>query len=145
MSRSGYSDDYDDEHLNLYRANVDRAFLGKRGQAFLKAMLDALDAMPEKRLISEVMQSDGEVCAIGSVGRARGIDMADLDPDNYEEWDFAGAVAHKFNIANPMAAEIMYMNDGGFWIREETPEQRYVRMRAWVESHIIKEEANAAS
>jgi hypothetical protein len=33
MSRSGYSEDY--EHMELYRANVDRTLAGKKGQAFL--------------------------------------------------------------------------------------------------------------
>lgn len=138
MSRSGYSDDYEGD-INLYRANVDRAFAGRRGQAFLKEMLAALNAMPEKRLLSEVMQSDGEVCAIGSVGRARGTDMTALDPENYEEWDFAGAVGHAFNIAQPMAAEIMHVNDGyDHWglTANETPEQRYARMRKWITEQI---------
>ena len=136
MSRSGYSYDCEESSLNLYRANVDRALAGKRGQAFLREMLAALDALPNKRLISEAMESDGEVCAIASVGRYRGTDMSKLDPENYEEWDFSVAVGQAFNIAQPMAAEIMYINDDDCVAYGETPEHRYVRVREWVAQQI---------
>jgi hypothetical protein len=142
MGRSGYSDDSDGD-ANLYRANVDRAIEGRRGQAFLKEMLAAMDALPEKRLLSEVMQNSGEVCAIGSVGRARGTDMTKLDPENYEEWDFAGAVAQTFGIATPMAAEIMHINDIGIWhLEKETPEQRFMRVRQWIVDNIKPEKTS---
>ena len=135
MSRSGYGFEIDefDGSGNLYRANVDRALAGKRGQKFLKEMLVSLEALPKKRLLAEVMQQDDEVCAIGSVGLARGMDMSELDPEIYPEMDFAVAISKAFKIAVPMAAEVMYYND----IRaKETPEERYIRMRNWIASHI---------
>jgi len=47
MSRSGYSDDCDDQwSLICWRGAVKSAIRGKRGQAFLKEMLAALDALP---------------------------------------------------------------------------------------------------
>lgn len=54
MSRSGYIDDYDDDNgsLAMYRGQVASAMRGKRGQAFLRGLLSALDEMPEKRLIA---------------------------------------------------------------------------------------------
>lgn len=74
MSRSGYSEDC--ENINLYRATVDRATNGKRGQAFLRELLSVLDVMPEKRLISdELVDHAGEFCALGVVGCARGMDL----------------------------------------------------------------------
>ena len=76
----------------------------------------------------------GDVCALGSVGRARGIDMAPIDPEDNE------AVASTFGIADAMAREIMYWNDEGGTYRE-TPEQRFDRMRAWVAKHITLEAA----
>ena len=64
MSRSGYSDDCSGRELNLWRGAVESAIRGKRGQAFLREMLVALDAMPEKRLIAgELVTPTGEVCA----------------------------------------------------------------------------------
>src|SRR5229473_3282486 len=119
MSRSGYSDDY--ENVNLWRGAVDRSIRGRRGQAFLKEMLDALDAMPDKRLITGDLIYDGSVCAIGAVGVKRGMDMKDIDPEDHK------AVASKFGVAHAMACELMYLNDecGHF---TETPEERFVRM-----------------
>jgi hypothetical protein len=123
MSRSGYSDDC--ENLQLWRGAVDRAISGARGQAFLRRLRDALDAMPRKRLIeNKLVDDNGEVCALGSVDP-----KANVDP--YERDD----VAAHFNIAPALAAEIVYMNDEAAF-RVETPEQRWTRMRAWVESNI---------
>ena len=81
----------------MWRGRVASSIRGKRGQAFLKEMLAALDAMPEKKLIANELEHNGCVCAIGSVGKARGVDMTDLDPENYER------VAATFDIASPLA------------------------------------------
>jgi hypothetical protein len=141
MSRSGYDEsDCDYAMMNLYRANVDRAFAGRRGQAFLKEMLAAMDALPEKKLIPNLMQEEtGEVCAIGSVGKARGLDMERLNAlAEDEDPDLGRFVGKKFGIAECMARDIMYMNDEAVW-KTESPEERFVRMRKWVEEQIKKE------
>ena len=128
MSRSGYSDDCDGWDLIRWRGAVASAFRGRRGQAFLKELLCALDALPEPKLISEDLERDGAVCALGSVGKARGVDMNGVDPYDRE------TVANIFNIAPAMAAEIMFMNDDEY-IRQ-TPEARFTRMREWVKNQI---------
>lgn len=135
MSRSGYSDDLEQWDLIRWRGAVKSALRGSRGQAFLREMLAALDALPEKKLIEGELVDDydpASVCAIGAVSRARGIDVAGVDPQDRE------TVACKFGIAEAMAAEIVYENDegAGYWAKE-TPEQRYSRMRKWVEASII--------
>lgn len=130
MSRSGYSDDCDDQwQLIRWRGAVASAFRGRRGVAFMTEMLAAMDAMPEKKLIAEDLERDGAVCAIGSVGKARGIDMSKLDPHE------ADGVAAAFGISHAMACEIVYMNDEGSW-KKEAPEQRFDRMRKWIKSEI---------
>jgi hypothetical protein len=68
MSRSGYSDDCDQWDMIRWRGAVASSIRGARGQAFLKEMLAALDALPEPKLIAEELESDGAVCAIGAVG-----------------------------------------------------------------------------
>lgn len=132
MSRSGYCDDGDYEYGQLYRNSVDRAIQGKRCQAFLKELATALDAMPEKRLIeAELISESGEVCAIGSVCKARGLDVKGIDVNDSE------AVGKLVGISRSMAAEIEYMNDE--WGRhDETPEQRWEKMRKWVDRETIK-------
>jgi hypothetical protein len=156
MSRSGYSDDCDGWALIRWRGAVNSAIGGKRGQAFLRELAAALDAMPDKRLIADELETaDGEFCTIGVLGAARGIDMSKLDPDDRE------AVAEAFNIAPALAAEIVFENDEGLypwdWVDVEVcgplrpwdqriksvrvpiqraEEQRWHRMRQWVENHI---------
>ena len=145
MSRSGY-DDYDGDEtypFELYRQAVDNALFGKRGQAFLREMRDAFDALPRKELIASMMEVEGAVCAIGAVGKARGVDMTELNgmAEYDDSMELGPAVAKQFGIAKSMAREIMYENDeNGPWRVKETPEDRYVRMRAWVELNIIKDD-----
>ena len=137
MSRSGYTEDCDNNwDLIMWRGAVASAIRGKRGQSFLKEMLAAIDAMPVKALVKGELHVKDEyagdmVCAIGAVGRARGLDMTDLDPEEKEK------VAAVFKISPALAAEIVYMNDEyiGYWARE-TPEQRFVRMRSWIVDQI---------
>lgn len=133
MSRSGYTDDGEQWEFICWRGAVASAIRGKRGQAFLKEMLAALDALPEKRLIAHELEAHGAVCALGAVGKARGLDMSKIDPDDRE------TVAFKFGIAPALAAEIVFENDGDFDWKEISPEVRFERMRSWVLSQIKKE------
>ena len=130
MSRSGYSDD-GEGNVYLYRQAVERSIRGARGQAFLRKLRDALDAMPVHRLITDDIKDEtGEVCALGAVDpNATGYDADDLAPH--------------FGIAPALAAEIVYRNDEWYgdmqYCRsqmDETPEERWTRMRAWVDSII---------
>lgn len=135
MSRSGYTDTtdadyYDDLTYGRWRGMVESALRGKRGQIFLKEMLAAFDAMPEGRLIASKFEQDGEVCAIGAVGKARGVDMSKLNPDDPFQ------VGNAFNISYCMVQEIVFMNDEA--CEDLTPEGRYEKMRAWVEQRIKK-------
>lgn len=132
MGRSGYDDDVEQWSLIMWRGAVASSLRGRRGQAFLKEMLAAFDALPEKKLIAkELVEPDGAVCALGAVGKARAMDMQKIDAEDHE------SVAGKFNIAHAMACEIMFENDegAGYW-SNETPEHRFYRMRRWVESKI---------
>lgn len=110
MSRSGYSDDHDDPlALGRWRQAVKRAIEGKRGQALLRELAAALDAMPEKRLASGSFATpEGEFCTLGVLGAARGTKMDDLgDEDDCDPEE----VGRRFGIASAMAAEIMFLND----------------------------------
>ena len=100
----------------------------------MRELRDTLEAMPEKRLIADDLQApSGAVCAIGAVGKARGVDMSNLDPENWN------AVAGTFGISPTLAREIAYTNDDDFGFRTETDEQRYARVLAWVRSQIAVE------
>lgn len=133
MSRSGYSDDCDGWSLIRWRGAVTSSIRGKRGQAFLRELATAMDAMPVKELIADELQTaDGGFCTIGVLGAARGMDMSRLDPHDRE------TVSAAFGISPAMAAEIVFENDEAGWY-DEKPEIRWFRMRQWVESNLIKE------
>lgn len=131
MSRSGYSDDCDNDwSLIMWRGAVTSAIRGRRGQALLRELLETLDAMSAKRLITDALVADGEVCALGSVGLKRDLPMAGVDPDDYV------AVANLFAVAPALVQEIEFVNDDAWFSHRETPEQRWVRVRAWVAGQI---------
>lgn len=137
MSRSGYYDGWGDEWaLIRWRGAVASALRGRRGQAFLRELRDALDELPEQKLIAGALEKDGCVCALGAVGRKRGLpNMDEIDPEDREK------IAQTFGIAEAMAAEIMYENDEGEIFRfnettEEIDARRFRRLREWVDGHI---------
>ncbi len=152
MSRSGYDDGESDNPIGyLWASIVGRAIEGKRGQKLLRDLAAALDALPEKRLVSgSFLRNDGEVCTLGALGKARGLDMSDLEKaarDNIDDYcvDVARPAGRVFDVARSMAAEIMYQNDtapyGGLYGYPdlggvETPAARWQRMRAWVQRRI---------
>lgn len=129
MGRSGYSDSCEGWELIRWRGAVKSAIRGKRGQEFLTKLVAALDALPEKRLIADELQTaDGDVCAIGSVGKMQGIDMSKLDPYESDE------VAAAFDISPALVKELSYINDDWTW--RGTPEERFLTVRKWAVSKL---------
>lgn len=167
MSRSGYTDDYDDDGTGgLWRGAVTRSINGKRGQAALQELAKAMDAMQVKALAADsLVTADGGFCALGVLGQARGLDMSSIDP---EDWN---TVAKAFNIAPAMVREIVFENDEQrgeeewenwevcgpmrqdrpYWEQhercgylptgEEPAAARWKRMRAWVAKQISERAA----
>lgn len=114
MSRSGYTDDTDDNDDPLahgrWRQAVKRSIEGRRGQALLRELIEALDAMEDKRLYPGSFATEvGEFCTLGALGARRGTKMDDLG-DAFDGCD-THTVGQRFGIAPAMAAEIMYLND----------------------------------
>lgn len=137
MSRSGYSEDCDDTwQTMMWRGRVASAIRGRRGQKLLLDLVEALDALPEKRLITEeLIRETGEVCALGAVGLKRGVNMWPLNPE-FDKWgmlddseEHSENVADAFNVAPCLVREIAFENDEAW--AHITPEERWRRMRAW--------------
>jgi hypothetical protein len=164
VSRSGYVDDMCDEWaLIRYRGAVASAIRGKRGQAFLREMLAALDAMPEKRLTAGALVFDGqpdipwnpypqEDVIVGGdqlvTGRGEAVRVGDVcamgclgrargakmdDVDAHDPPQVAGL----FGIAEALAREIAYVNDED-WYGAESPERRFARVRKWIVGNILE-------
>lgn len=158
MSRSGYGEDYECEsnYYLLYPSIVRRATNGKRGQEFFKSLAAALETLPEKRLVPNELETEtGAVCALGALGKVRGVELAKLDPEDLKD------VAKTFRVAEVLVREVTHANDDEFehhtkriplhWVPTkydvwhkapvlripETPEERYERVLGWVRSQII--------
>ena len=134
MSRSGYSDDYDDLDGMLafgrWRAIIASASRGKRGQAFLRSLLDALDAMPVKELARDDMVDDsGCMCALAVLDKHRGGDPARLDPYDHE------SLGREFNIAHQLSQEVMFINDESYPWNDKA--KRWQEVRDWAAKQII--------
>lgn len=155
-----------DEHDHLraagWAANVRRCLAGKKGQAFLWELYLALEALPERALIiGAIEDQQGTCCSLGAVARYRGIDVPKkfiaTDDDEIDQYEFAEAMGPLFGIKDLLAREIMFENDeadnwhwpdgtvchGVPWAqrdtpirREDTPEERWQRMRCWVVSRL---------
>lgn len=136
MSRSNYTDDYQEQwQWIMWRGAVTAAIKGKRGQAALRELLVALDAMPVKELIKNSLgDGAGQYCTLGVLGHARGLDerMAETDAD--EPCEVSGLL----NLSQAFVREVAYENDEGGFIRAtETGAERWTRMRQWVASQIV--------
>ncbi len=133
MSRSGYNDEGDNWDMIRWRGAVHSAIRGKRGQAFLRELLAAMDALPVKELIAGELEEHGQVCALGAVGKARGYDM------HAEGWDLDGnTMAMVFGIPSSLAAEIMFINDDDFGYNTQTPAWRFYQVKCWAERQLVE-------
>jgi hypothetical protein len=107
--------------------------------------------MPDKRLVAGELEADGQFCALGVVGQARGLDLANIDTYDVE------SMGPKFNIAEQLAREIMWINDESVgrwkWVATGLPypnewkrvevtnagEDRFQVVREWVAKNIKAE------
>jgi hypothetical protein len=128
--RINYSEEEDyPGQFELWQANCRRSLRGKAGQEELRELRAALLALPEKRLIhGELENEEGEVCAIGAYGKRKGLDLSKFDVDSdTDEVGIAGGMPAL------VAWKVVEMNDMELDL-DVTPEQRYEKMLAWVES-----------
>ena len=142
VSRSGYTDDFDNQwSLICWRGAVAAGIRGKRGQAFLRELAAVLDAMPEKRLIAqELATADGQVCALGSVAVARGLDVSKIDVTDYYQ------VSRELNIPRSLAQEIIFFNDDDWRQYDiDSDEKRWQVIRNWINENLIEWDEPAKS
>jgi len=135
MSRHGLSDECDDNWAAICSAGAfKQAVYGKRGQAFLRELAAALDAMPRKELIEAALIENGECCGLGAVALARGTDVSGVCPEDYE------AIARLLGISVTLTRNIEYANDESDWDYRQTErqnkERRWQTVRDWAQAHI---------
>lgn len=140
MSRVTVNDDGTEWDYIRWAGASKKAINGKRGQAFLKELRQALLELPKRRLIGGAFKCDGEVCALGAVAKKRKMDFEDLgklfvDADTgFEQTPDPEEVGKRFQITKTLAWEIMYWNDE--WAYYKSPEDRFERVLRWVEDNL---------
>ena len=142
MSRFDFdNDDWTLSDEALWMANIERAIHGKRGQKALRALEQALLALPEKRLIAgALLDENGEVCPLGALWRQRCLTRGEAVklPDNLVDEDGLYQSIEigmtYFGMTKVLANTIAYQNDEAR--SDKTPEERYTRMLAWVRAQL---------
>jgi hypothetical protein len=114
----------------MWRGAVRSSIKGKRGQKFIREMIEALEAMPEKKLEASVLVSETGCCAMGAVALHRGADVSGVEPTDRD------AVAEAMGIAGALAAEVAFENDQDFGYHNLTPEQRWKHMHKWAKGNL---------
>lgn len=140
MSRFDYADGDEAIPWAFWERIVSRALAGKRGQRALAEFEEALVALPEPKLIEGNLASDEGVCAVGALvahklakrdGLAMAEAMAELPHgEDYEDIHETAEAGRNAGLTWAVAWHMAYLNDEKFV--DETPEQRYEAMLAWV-------------
>lgn len=138
--------DYDGEgsmSYGMWRANVQRAINGRRGQQALADLEAALLALPEKRLIAGALCTEfGEVCTVGALivhkRVAAGEDRDDVIADLANSYfnmasETAEAGRDHAGLTFTLAWELAELNDED--LAGMTDVRRYDAVLAWVRAH----------
>ena len=141
--RISYSEDEQyPGQFELWQANCRRSLRGKAGQAALHELEQALLALPNERLLANrLVDSDGDVCALGALAQFKGHalylaegcgldDDFDFDDDGMEDFGV------ELGMPRLVAWKVVEENDiqlGG----PLSPEDRYRRMLAWVQAQLV--------
>lgn len=168
MSRSGYSEgecDDEDAFLAWGRQQGQRcsAQRGKRGQRFFRALVEALDAMPERALAHGVIESDedGCSCAMGVLARSLGVDLLAMEingkslrerterrasasgeptdvcqRETLDEWaeTWTAVAASQFDVIQLLVMDAVEQNDED---EKMSPHERWEYVRAWAFSRVL--------
>ena len=143
MSRTWEGESDDPLDRGRYEAAKRSTLRDRRGQAFLRELIAALDALPRPELSEGALgDSDtGCVCALGAVALAQGDPFEELakDEGNWSPEDAAGW----YDISPTLANEIISANDD--WRDGNSPDVRQSRwrhVRAWAVANLIEPPTN---
>jgi hypothetical protein len=111
VSRSWEGESDDPLDWGRYKAATRSTLRGRRGQAFLRELIAALDALHRPELSAGALgnRRTGCVCALGAIALAQGASFDDLARDN-GDWG-PGDAADWYNISPTLANEIISAND----------------------------------
>jgi len=139
VSRTWEGESDDPLDWGRYEAAKRSTLRGRRGQAFLRELIAALDALPRPELSAGALgnRRTGCVCALGAVALAQGDSFEDLAKDN-GNWSPEDA-ADWYGISPTLANEIIGANDD--W-RDgnslDVRRSRWRHVRAWAVANLIE-------
>ena len=156
MSRFGdCEDDGEGPSPVLWQQTVANALRGRRGQAVLRELREALLGLPQPRLIVGALVREGEVCALGALAGRRlaagpltlkgcgdetriATSLAELEAmvgqeaqDEFSIMEFG----RQMGLTGALSWAVAFENDEGSWNRE-TPEQTFRRVLYWVDRQL---------
>lgn len=145
MSRSGFyeMDDWDQESILAMGRNAGRiasATRGRRGQAFLKTALKALDQMEDKRLAGNTfgVGDDGCMCLMTSIATETGHGSVLSVGRDSDDDEICADMAAEFDVSEVLVRDLVWDNDAN---APRDPAKRWQWMRDRIESKIAKEAA----
>ena len=106
----------------------------KTNKEFLQEMLDAMENLEFPRLIAGRLifarpnNRSFDVCALGSVVLKRDIEMSQSGSIK--------SLSNILGISQSLTKKILYINDKEICNINETPENRFIRVRHWAESQV---------
>lgn len=150
-SRFDNMDDSNSASPAQWAYRLRRSVGSKRGQAFLRELLAALDAVPGHRLIGGSMKAEGSnVCALGAYAawremNERGItwrgavrELPRADGDDDEGWLVTcRLVRDRYDVAWTLAYEIAEFNDENAASATDDPADRWRDVRDYVAGLIV--------
>jgi len=137
-SRFGW-DDEGTVSWDFWEVIVSRSLAGKRGQAALAELEEALLALPERRLTSGMLAEGGKVCAIGAAvayhrakkeGRLIEDVIEELGERFVESAYETSEYGQMIGFPSSLAWHFAWLNDEEF--HNVSEEERYTRMLAFV-------------
>jgi hypothetical protein len=131
-------DSFDGEYVpeGLWNQRLSATLYSKRGKERLREFASILDAMPEKKLIANTLEREGQVCFVGAICRAKGVEMPkpryDDDCDIYDTAESGQRAGIPWTLAWTMGS----LNDNQ-WGRL-SPEERWLAARRWIDEQLAK-------
>lgn len=147
MSRFYPNEDGDALSQGRWEHNLSRSIAGKKGQAALRELRQALLALPEPKLVTGLFTTaEGLCCTLGALaayrkGREEGISITEAaralhDAVDPEDSDLHVEEGKKAGLSETLAWHLGYQNDDSYEFGRASPEERFAGVLCWVNENI---------
>lgn len=142
-TRFGYDGDWEAMPYEMWQHNLELAIGGKRGQAALRELRDALVALPERKLISGALcrvnpAGPPTFCVVGALAYHKRTKLGERPEEVIESLlgddigpEETAQAGRRIGLVWTLAWELGFKNDEEY--RGLTDEQRFEKFLAWTE------------